>query len=125
MICTDLHAVGARAQGSRSILCVSLCLFSTVLDSSGNWTGEGDCSQAADRTEEPDTEGSLGITAGIVFVLASTFRGLSFGVPITMLDNLFSNKSSVFKLPAAPGKGGKLDKPNSKLGDGGFGGVGD
>lgn len=50
---------------------------------------------------------------------------LSFDVPITTLDSLFSNRSSVFKLPAAPGNGGKLDKPNSKLGDGGFGGGGD
>lgn len=41
------------------------------------------------------------------------------------LDSLFSNKSSAFKLPAAPGNGGKLDRPSSKLGDGGFGGVGD
>lgn len=50
---------------------------------------------------------------------------LSFDVPITTLDSLFSKRSSVFKLPAAPGNGGKLDKPNSKLGDGGFGGGGD
>lgn len=50
---------------------------------------------------------------------------LSFDVPITTLDSLFSNRSSVFKLPAAPGNGGKLDNPNSKLGDGGFGGGGD
>lgn len=41
------------------------------------------------------------------------------------LESLFSNKSSAFKLPAAPGNGGKLDSPSSKLGDGGFGGVGD
>lgn len=40
-------------------------------------------------------------------------------------DNRFSNKSSVFRLPAAPGKGGKLDNPSSKLGDGGFVGGGD
>lgn len=49
---------------------------------------------------------------------------LSFD-PNNKLDSLFSNKSSVFKWPAAPGSGGKLDSPNSKLGDGGFGGVGD
>lgn len=49
---------------------------------------------------------------------------LSFD-PSSKLDSLFSNKSSVFKWPAAPGNGGKLDSPNSKLGDGGLGGVGD
>lgn len=49
----------------------------------------------------------------------------SFDEPSSKLDSLFSNKSSAFKWPAAPGSGGKLDSPNSKLGDGGFGGVGD
>lgn len=70
-------------------------------------------------------KGSLGLTAGSVFVLASAFRPLSFDDPIKKLDSLFSNRSSVFRWPAAPGSGGKLDSPNSKLGDGGFGGVGD
>lgn len=50
---------------------------------------------------------------------------LSLDEPRNKLDSLFSNKSSAFKWPAAPGSGGKLDSPNSKLGDGGFGGVGD
>lgn len=50
---------------------------------------------------------------------------LSLDVPVSKPDSLFSNKSSVFKCPAAPGSGGKLDRPNSKLGDGGLGGVGD
>lgn len=62
---------------------------------------------------------------GIQFFVCPWLLTLSFDVPITTLDSLFSKRSSVFKLPAAPGSGGKLDKPNSKLGDGGFGGGGD
>lgn len=50
---------------------------------------------------------------------------LSLDEPRSEPDSLLSNKSSAFKWPAAPGSGGKLDSPNSKLGDGGFGGVGD
>lgn len=82
--------------------------------------GEGERAQAADTVQGAGTEGSRGVTAGGVFVLASALRLLSFDDPISKLD-----KSSVFKWPAAPGSGGKLDSPNSKLGDGGFGGVGD
>lgn len=58
-------------------------------------------------------------------VVNSKLLTLSFDVPIITLESLFSNRSSVFKLPAAPGNGGKLDNPSSKLGDGGFGGGGD
>lgn len=122
--CTDLHAVVVTTEGSLSTLWVSLC-FSTTLGSSGKWTGEGDRSYVADTAQEAGNEGSLGTTTGIVFVLASALRLLSFDDPIIKLDSLFSNKSSVFKLPAAPGNGGKLDRPSSKFGDGGFGGVGD
>lgn len=106
------------------MLWVSLC-FSITLGSSGKWAGEGVRSYVADTAQEAGTEGSLGTTTGIVFVLASALRLLSFDGPMIKLDSLFSNKSSVFKLPAAPGNGGKLDSPSSKLGDGGFGGVGD
>lgn len=78
-----------------------------------------------DTAQGAGTEGSLGTTTGAVFVLASVLRLLSFEDPMIKLESLFSNKSSAFKLPAAPGNGGKLDSPSSKLGDGGFGGVGD
>lgn len=124
LTCTDLHAVLRVEEESLSVLCVSLCCLSTTLESSVGWGGEGDLSKVLGNVEETGN-GSRGIPDGIVFVLASTLMFLSFDVPITTLDSLFSNRSSVFKLPAAPGNGGKLDKPNSKLGDGGFGGGGD
>lgn len=122
--CTDLHVLVVTAEGSLSTLWVSLC-FSTTLGSSGTWAGEGDRSYVADTAQEAGMEDSLGTTAEIVFVLASALTLLSFDDPIIKLESLFSNKSSVFKFPAAPGNGGKLDSPSSKLGDGGFGGVGD
>lgn len=125
LTCTDLHAVLSVEEETLSVLCVSLCCLSTTLESSEDWVGEGDLSNVLGNVEETGNNGSRGIPDGIVFVLASTLRFLSFDVPITTLDSLFSKRSSVFKLPAAPGNGGKLDKPNSKLGDGGFGGGGD
>ena len=42
----------------------------------------------------------------------------------TLLASRLSNTSSVLSWPAAPGRGGKLDRPSSKLGDGGLGGGG-
>lgn len=49
----------------------------------------------------------------------------SLAVPTTtLLASRLSNTSSVLSWPAAPGRGGKLDRPNSKLGDGGLGGGG-
>lgn len=112
--CTDLHAVVVTTEGSLSTLWVSLC-FSTTLGSSGKWTGEGDRSYVADTAQEAGNEGSLGTTTGIVFVLASALRLLSFDDPIIKLDSLFSNKSSVFKLPAAPGNGGSWTDPVQNL----------
>lgn len=93
------------AEGSLSTLWVSLC-FSTTLGSSGTWAGEGDRSYVADTAQEAGMEDSLGTTAEIVFVLASALTLLSFDDPIIKLESLFSNKSSVFKFPAAPGNGG-------------------
>lgn len=49
----------------------------------------------------------------------------SFAVPTTtLLASRLSNTSSVLSWPAAPGRGGKLERPSSKLGDGGLGGGG-
>lgn len=49
----------------------------------------------------------------------------SLAVPTTtLLASRLSNTSSVLSWPAAPGRGGKLERPNSKLGDGGLGGGG-
>lgn len=49
----------------------------------------------------------------------------SFVVPTTtLLASRLSNTSSVLSWPAAPGRGGKLERPSSKLGDGGLGGGG-
>lgn len=118
--CTDLLAV---VEVSLSVLRASLG-FSTTLGSSGRWAGEGVRSWATDNVQETGPEGSLEVAVGRVLVPVSALRLLSFD-PSSKLDSLFSNKSSVFKWPAAPGNGGKLDRPNSKLGDGGLGGVGD
>lgn len=51
-------------------------------------------------------------------VLTRSFMGPS----TTLLASRLSNASSAFSCPAAPGSGGKLDRPSSKLGDGGLGG---
>lgn len=49
----------------------------------------------------------------------------SLAVPTTtLLASRLSNTSSVLSWPAAPGRGGKLERPSSKLGDGGLGGGG-
>lgn len=49
----------------------------------------------------------------------------SFADPTTtLLASRLSNTSSVLSWPAAPGRGGKLERPSSKLGDGGLGGGG-
>lgn len=76
--------------------------------------------------EVEDRSGSLG-PAGErpppVLESALTFR--SFVVPTTtLLASRLSNTSSVLSWPAAPGRGGKLERPSSKLGDGGLGGGG-
>lgn len=42
----------------------------------------------------------------------------------TLLANRLSKTLSVLSWPAAPGSGGKLEGPSSKLGDGGLGGGG-
>lgn len=76
--------------------------------------------------EVEDRSGSLGPageSAAPVLESALTFRSLA--VPTTtLLASLLSNTSSVLSWPAAPGKGGKLERPSSKLGDGGLGGGG-
>lgn len=55
----------------------------------------------------------------------SALTFLSLGVPTTtLLASRLSNTSSVLSWPAAPGRGGKLERPSSKLGDGGLGGGG-
>lgn len=50
-------------------------------------------------------------------------RSLAFPTT-TLLASRLSNTSSDLSWPAAPGRGGKLEGPSSKLGDGGLGGGG-
>lgn len=78
--------------------------------------------------EEGDRRGSLGPageSAAPVLDSALTFRSLAFPTT-TLLASRFSNTSSALSWPAAPGNGGKLERPSSKLGDRGLeGGGGD
>lgn len=55
---------------------------------------------------------------------SSLTRSLPAVPTTTLLASRLSKASSDFSCPAAPGSGGKLDSPSSKLGDGGLGGGG-
>lgn len=78
--------------------------------------------------EAEDRRGSLGPggeRAPPVLGSALTFLHRSLAVPTTtLLASRLSNTLSVLSWPAAPGRGGKLERPSSKLGDGGLGGGG-
>lgn len=55
---------------------------------------------------------------------AESVRTCSFAFTTPPLPSRLSKASSGFSWPAAPGRGGKLERPSSKLGDGGLGGGG-
>lgn len=147
LTCTDLLAVD-RVPGTRSTDSgISFNFTSVAFTSAAGREGAGLCggAVAGDSVsaevgvsvvgedwklvgigEVEDRRGSLGPTgetAPPVLDSALTFRSLV--VPTTMLlAGRLSNTSSVLSWPAAPGRGGKLERPNSKLGDGGLGGGG-
>lgn len=149
LTCTDLLAVD-RVPGTRSTdNCTSFGFTSVTFTSAAGREGAGLCGGPAAVVragvaaeagvgvvgegwklvgigEAEDRRGSLGPAgerAPPEVESALTFR--SFVVPTTtLLASRLSNTSSVLSWPAAPGRGGKLDRPSSKLGDGGLGGGG-
>lgn len=147
LTCTDLLAVD-RVPGTRSTdTCTSFGFTSVTFTSAVGREGAGLCggpeagvrvvAEAGVRVvgegwklvgigEVEDRSGSLGPAgdrAPPVLESALTFLSLAFPTT-TLLASLLSNTSSVLSWPAAPGRGGKLERPNSKLGDGGLGGGG-
>lgn len=98
-----------------------------------SWESAGDVGGGFSSREGGATAGcvsSLGDTKATERLLTrSLLSGLSvLVVPVTIADSLVSAGTSAltsgFSCPAAPGRGGKLDRPNSKLGEGERSGAG-
>lgn len=147
LTCTDLLAV-ERVPGTRSTdSCTSFGFASVTFTSAAGREGAGLCGGPVEGGaveaeagveaggegwklvgigEVEDRRGSLGPAgerAPPEPESALTFLSLG-GPTTTLLANRLSNTSSVLSWPAAPGRGGKLERPSSKLGDGGLGGGG-
>lgn len=147
LTCTDLLAVD-RVPGTRSTdSCTSFGFTSVTFTSVTGREGAGLCGVPGEGVsveagvvvgvvgegwkvvaigDVEDRRGSLGPAGERVPPLldsALTFRSLEFPTT-TLLASRLSKTSSVLSWPAAPGRGGKLERPSSKLGDGGFGGGG-
>lgn len=134
LTCTDLLVVDKVVLTRSTDTCVSLGFTSATFTSSVGWV------EAGPATGPAAGIGAAEVGAGVVWKLVGsgdvTVRRGSLRPPtgraltalvsalefrsFTALAGLLSNASSALRCPAAPGSGGKLESPSSKLGDGGF-----